>query len=701
MSDFSRFAIQIKQRFDLLSQHELYVTVPDGNQVWEKYLAAFPEGTNPIFRERTEHDCSCCRQFIKNLANVVALVDGKLLTLWDNPETFEYPYDVVATALREFTRGHPISGLFRAELPQYGAVSNIERLEDGSTREWKHLHGNVLRRHQAVSDSAAQQGQYATSVAMFKRALGMPNEAGEAQQGIRIDAITTVLDLIDSNSLYRGAEFRASVQQFFDLGKQMAFLKPGQETDAFVWATSSNPVVRIRNTSIGTLLTDLSEGVDLQTAVASFEKKVAPENYKRPTALITPAMIESALKTVDELGLRAALERRFAKISDVSVNNVLWVDNGVQGQMKDGLAGLLMEAVSPAPVDVKDAIGIDISGFMADVLPRAKTIQVLVKNAHQNNLVSLTAPVHADAGDLFKWDNPFAWSYNGNITDSSIRKAVQGRGGRVDGAFRFSHSWNYDKRNCSLMDLHVFMPGSTITTGTPPNNIYGSSQRVGWNNRKHTASGGVQDVDYVEAAPEGYVPVENITFPDVTRMPEGDYICKIHNWALRQPTKGGFKAEIEFAGQVFEYEYDKPLGNKEWVDVATVTLKDGVFTIKHHLPCSTSSHGVWGINTEQFVRVTTLMFSPNFWDGQEIGNKHWFFLLEGCKNPEPARGIYNEFLTPELEKHRKVFEVLGDKTKCQPTDDQLSGVGFSSTRGDEVVVQVTGEKLRKTYKIQF
>ena len=79
MSDFSRFAIQIKQRFDLLSQHELYVTVPDGNQVWEKYLAAFPEGTNPIFRERTEHDCSCCRQFIKNIGNVVAIINGQII----------------------------------------------------------------------------------------------------------------------------------------------------------------------------------------------------------------------------------------------------------------------------------------------------------------------------------------------------------------------------------------------------------------------------------------------------------------------------------------------------------------------------------------------------------------------------------------------------------------------------------------------
>ena len=34
-------------------------------------------------------------------------------------------------------------------------------------------------------------------------------------------------------------------------------------------------------------------------------------------------------------------------------------------------------------------------------------------------------------------------------------------GGRIDGVLRFSHSWNYEgMRNGSLMDLHVFMPGS-------------------------------------------------------------------------------------------------------------------------------------------------------------------------------------------------------------------------------------------------
>jgi hypothetical protein len=109
----------------------------------------------------------------------------------------------------------------------------------------------------------------------------------------------------------------------------------------------------------------------------------------------------------------------------------------------------------------------------------------------------------------------------------------------------------------------------------------------------------------------------------------------------------------------------------------------------------------WGVKTEQFTKVDTLMVSPNFWDGQAVGNKHYIFALAGCKNPEPTRGIYNEFLRADLHDHRKVFEVLGAKTMCPPTDAQVSGVGFSSTRGDKVLINVTSAGSRRSYNVQF
>jgi hypothetical protein len=690
---FNTFAQAIQARFDALSQHELFITNQDKDRTYAVYLDAFPAGTNPIFRERTEHDCSCCRQFLKNLANVVAIVDGKVLTLWDNPSQFEYPYDVVANELREFTLDHPISTLFRSREPQYGKTVTYEHVTDGKAGEvltWNHFQGIVAAKHRAAEPQQVI-GEFNTTVQMLERA------ASE----LSVDAYDTVIGLIEANNLYRGEEFIKGVRASRDLavGYNEALMISASEANIFVWANAGNPHARFRNTAIGTLVVDLSEGMDLETAVKVYEKKVAPENYKRPTALITPVMIDSALKTVDELGLRDALERRFAVLEDVSVNNVLWVNNATQAKMKDGLAGLLMEAaVVDNGYDPKKVEAISIDQFMA-LTPQLTSIKALLKNRQQGNLMSLTTAVYPDAGQLFKWDNPFAWSYHGNITDSVMRQAVQAKGGRVDGVLRFTHSWNHDAPNTSLMDLHVFMPGSTHRSGQ--HDTYGSGQRVGWNQRSDFASGGSQDVDYTGAAPKGYIPVENITFPTLDKLRDGQYHCKIHNWSLRQGTKGGFRAEIEFDGQLFEYEYPDVVQHKQWIDVATVTLKNGVFSIEHHLPTTASSQKVWGLQTETFVQVNSLMFSPNFWDGQTIGNKHWFFLLDGAVNNEPTRGIYNEYLASGLEQHRKVFEVLGDKTKCPPTADQLSGLGFSSTKGDSLIVQVAGPKLRKTYQINF
>ena len=94
MSEFSRFSQLIHANFVAMSRYELFVTNVDKDTVWQAYLSSFPAGTNEIYRERTEHDCSCCRNFIKNLGNLVAIIDGKPVSVW-SVEGAEYPYDVV------------------------------------------------------------------------------------------------------------------------------------------------------------------------------------------------------------------------------------------------------------------------------------------------------------------------------------------------------------------------------------------------------------------------------------------------------------------------------------------------------------------------------------------------------------------------------------------------------------------------------
>jgi hypothetical protein len=95
-----------------------------------------------------------------------------------------------------------------------------------------------------------------------------------------------------------------------------------------------------------------------------------------------------------------------------------------------------------------------------------------------------------------------------------------------------------------------------------------------------------------------------------------------------------------------------------------------------------------------------MMLSPNFWNGHGVGNKHYFFMLDGCLNDGQARGFYNEFLRAELDKHRKVIELVGSKMKAESSADQISGLGFSSTQRNELLVKVKGS-FNRTVKVIF
>lgn len=197
-------------------------------------------------------------------------------------------------------------------------------------------------------------------------------------------------------------------------------------------------------------------------------------------------------------------------------------------------------------------------------------------------------------------------------------------------------------------------------------------------------------------------PVENIIWVDERKMLEGKYVVYVNNFHCRESVDTGFTLEIEHNGEVRQFVYDKPVKHKENVMVAEITYsKSKGIQIRELIPSTShSSVSLWNIDTNKFHKVNVMMLSPNYWDEQGIGNKHYFFMLDDCKNPEPVRGFFNEYLNSDLTPHRKVFEVLADKMKTPYQEHQLSGLGFSSTMRNSVIVKVDGT-FSRTLKVNF
>ncbi len=654
-ANFSVIKTAVAKQFQDMVATGLFYVETDKDVLWNTYLASFPDGANPIYTERTEHDCSACKSFIRTIGGVVTIKDGQMVSIWDCQT--DDVYQPVVDALSQLVHGYGIANIFLHKEPVVGVAKNFEKTTAG-VKTWEHFFVN-LPPSAFSKDPGPKQSEARADHDVLLRSL----------TEIDLDSIDTALELIDQNSLYRGAENRHAVAEFRRL--KQAF-DGAADKDLFAWAQSRSAlgaVTRIRNTAIGTLLSALATGEELEGAVKSFEAMVAPTNYKRPTALVTKAMIEKAKQTIEALGFTTALERRYATIDDITVNNVLFADRQAKREMNvfDDLASSVAE--KGKNFDKVEEISID--AFLSKVLPKAESIEVLFENRLSPNLVSLIAPVDPTAKSMFKWPNNFSWAYAGEVADS-IKERVKRAGGSVTGDLCCRLAW----RNTDDLDFHMVEPGVS---------------RIHYpNKRMLSPCGGMLDLDANGGDGMRPDPAENIVYVNRKKMRKGVYTLLVHQFSRRETINGGFEVEIEFEGTVLRMAYDKSMVTNQFVEVASIEY-DGVnFKVVKSLPSSQTSKTVWGVPTQTFRRVRAVMLSPNHWDDRGVGNKHYFFMLEDCVNEERARGFFNEFLNEELNAHRKVLEVVGAKLKTEESSRQLSGLGFSSTQHNSVLCRVQG-----------
>lgn len=648
----------------------------DREDLWNLYLNTIPSEINPVFREKRVFDCSTCHSFFRDAANMVAIDENtyELTTLFDCEPHDDFKG--VFKALREHIKMHEIVDVFiGTQYYTIGYEFDRVQLEDGSIIRFPHFYIDFPRKHFGNEIDVAE--------ARTNRTV-LESSSNE----ISLEAIDTVLELIATNSLYRGTEWKEILEKF---RKHLIKVKSVDEKDLnrFYWIQSIKlgPIIsRIKNKSIGALLVDISSGMPLDAAVEKYEKITAPTNYKRPKPIFTKAMLEKAEEKIDELGFTDSLPRRFAVMEDLSVRDVLFANRDVTPQLQDSesMFDRLRGFTKNMAKNFDKVQDIPVNDFIENILPNAQEVELYLNYDLESNFVSLIAPINKDAPSMFKWDNLFSWAYKNNIADSMMKQRVKAMGGDVNVDLRFSIQWNdHDEWDKNDLDAHCTEP---------------DGHEIYYEDKESKRTGGWLDVDIIDPKKDNPA-VENIRYKDKSKMIPGDYKFRVHQYTYRGGDRG-FKAEIEFNGRIYNFEYPFKLGYQEYVDVATVNLdENGNFTIKSHLQQQVSNISEWGVNYNTFIPVSLICFSPNYWGDNAVGNKHLFFMLKDCVNEDRVNPWFNEFLTEELMEHKNVTEALGFVAKVEESPNQLSGVGFSLTKRKKVTLKVKTENIKRVFNV--
>ena len=196
--EFKNFKQRMIDHFNsALGSEYLFEVELDKDELWNLYLDSFPAGTNPIFRQRRTYDCSCCRQFIKNVGPTVFIDENLNLHTIFEFDTHSTTFQPVMDALDAYVKSKPISDIYLNESRNVGTDKNYEKCPDGNILTWEHFHLTLPERcvdHRYSIPTT--KGRIRDRRNVFKRSL----------DEFSMDALDTVLELCASNPLYKGEE---------------------------------------------------------------------------------------------------------------------------------------------------------------------------------------------------------------------------------------------------------------------------------------------------------------------------------------------------------------------------------------------------------------------------------------------------------------------------------------------------------------
>lgn len=655
---FDDFADEIMTHFNIMIESgNPLVRVQPKDSLFSTYLENIKPEDNPIFRERRYFDGNYDHNFIRRVGNLAMITpDYKLVSLWDF-ESYTL-FEEARKALSDAIHDGQIVDIYLEKERVAGHKPNADN--ENPNIIWEHYYVELPNKLVNTRNIDTKKHQARDAHDVLKRTV----------QEANIEDLQTVIDLIQENNLYRGQEFLSNLQKWVNLKKDY----DKNPSDEYLWfnAVKHGRSIGYRNTVIGTLISDLYNGVDLESAIKMYESKVAPHNYKRPKSIVTTKMVEEAKETLEKLGFLDSIYRRPAKLTDIPADKILFTSqekkafNVFDDMTKDSKA-------STKKSKVEDAKEMSIHELLNELKDLQK-LELLPTHSLQANQIVLTEALNQDTPSPFLWSNTLSWAYINSDTADAVTMRVKNAGGNVDGDVRVSLSWD----NKDDLDLSVYKDNDEY------NCIYYGRRRE---------LGGELDVD-ANAHSIVDEPVENIFWKSINNLANGKYTVKVNNFNKRTNENQGFT--LQFATtegiQTFTY-HDNNINHKPFLVFEKENHKVKLIQISNELQSQDNT-----VSSDKFIEVKHVLMSPNTWE-KEIGNKHFILLTKDIEVNEPVRGFFNEQLNSQLTPHRKVTEILGSKLKIQPVEfesnDIAKGYGFSETMDANLILRLTYTNGRK------
>lgn len=396
--DYEDFLSSIRKRFESLIGTGRPVFFTDAAGLFDAFLSALPEGAT-----RQHYTCHACRRFVDGFGGLVAIEpDGAAVPLmWDaqgTPELYRPP----VKALARLVGRAKVAGVFLSSEPKWGLPV---------TGEWHHM-ATVPPRGMVFKDTVLKNAGQASAekleeYRMLRRGLAdFPLE-------MALQAHT----LLTNGALYRSEKCVGVAKWFLDLHEALKAAPKGRRDNVAWLAVASAPVgfAHIRSSMIGTLLEDIAAGMEFGAIKRRFDEKMNPLAYQRPQAAPSAGSIAQAEKVITALESAGALERRFARLSDIQA---LWLptpskdeatkSGGVFSHLQPkGATPVFNASISAPPMVMTWA------KFAASVLPKAERIEFFVPRGLAS-FVALVTASNPEAPPILQWDNeqkrnPVSW----------------------------------------------------------------------------------------------------------------------------------------------------------------------------------------------------------------------------------------------------------------------------------------------------